>query len=71
LIGFNPIRALFWSAVINGVVAVPAMIYMMLLTAKMSVMSQFPVTGVLQIRGWVATAAMAVAVVGMLLTAAI
>jgi len=31
---FNPIQALFWSAVINGVVAVPVMILMMLLTAN-------------------------------------
>ena len=42
LTGFDPIRALFWSAVINGIVAVPVMVYMMLFTAKRSVMGQFP-----------------------------
>jgi NRAMP (natural resistance-associated macrophage protein)-like metal ion transporter len=71
LTGFDPIRALFWSAVINGVVAVPVMVYMMLFTAKMSVMGQFPVTGALRIMGWIATAAMAAAVGGMLIAAAV
>jgi Mn2+/Fe2+ NRAMP family transporter len=68
---FNPIQALFWSAVINGVVAVPVMILMMLLTANPKVMGQFTVTGVLRFTGWLATAVMAAAVVGMLITAAI
>jgi Mn2+/Fe2+ NRAMP family transporter len=67
---FNPIQALFWSAVINGVVAVPVMILMMLLTANPKVMGQFTVTGVLRFTGWLATAVMAAAVVGMLITAA-
>jgi DNA ligase D-like protein (predicted 3'-phosphoesterase) len=66
---FNPIQALFWSAVINGVVAVPVMVLMMLLTANTKVMGQFRVTGVLRFTGWLATAVMAAAVVGMLVTA--
>ncbi len=48
---FNPIQALFWSAVINGVVAVPVMVLMMLLTANTKVMGQFTVTGVLRFYG--------------------
>jgi len=68
---FNPIQALFWSAVINGVVAVPVMVLMMLLTANTKVMGQFTVTGVLRFTGWLTTAVMAAAVVGMLITAAI
>ena len=71
---FNPIQALFWSAVwsavINGVVAVPVMVLMMLLTANTKVMGQFTVTGVLRFTGWLATAVMAAAVAGMLITAA-
>jgi hypothetical protein len=63
-------QALFWSAVINGVVAVPVMVLMMLLTANTKVMGQFTVTGVLRFTGWLATAVMAAAVVGMLITAA-
>jgi Natural resistance-associated macrophage protein len=64
---FNPIQALFWSAVINGVVAAPVMVMMMLLTANTKVMGQFTVTGILRFTGWLATAVMAAAVVGMLL----
>ena len=49
--------------------AVPVMVLMMLLTANAKVMGQFRVTGVLRFTGWLATAVMAAAVVGMLVTA--
>src|ERR1700761_2293961 len=62
----DPIRALYWSAVINGVVAVPVMAIMMWLAARPKVMGDFVVTGWLKLGGWVATAVMAIAVVGML-----
>jgi NRAMP (natural resistance-associated macrophage protein)-like metal ion transporter len=61
----DPIRALYWSAVINGVVAVPVMAIMMWLAARPKVMGDFVVNGWLEIIGWVATAVMAIAVVGM------
>lgn len=64
----NPIKALFWSAVINGVVAVPVMSVMMLMTAKERVMGKFTISGWLRWLGWAATAAMAASVVGMVLT---
>src|SRR5262249_45626809 len=66
----NPIKALYWSAVINGVVAVPVMAIMMLMTANSNVMGKFTIKGHLRIIGWVATAVMAAAVVGMAITAA-
>jgi Mn2+/Fe2+ NRAMP family transporter len=68
---FNPIQALFWSAVINGVVAVPVMVLMMLLTANTRFMGQFTVTGALRFMGWLATGVMTAAVVGMLVTAGV
>jgi Mn2+/Fe2+ NRAMP family transporter len=68
---FNPIQALFWSAVINGVVAVPVMVLMMLLTANTKVMGELTVTGVLRFTGRLATAVMAAAVAGMLVTAGV
>jgi Mn2+/Fe2+ NRAMP family transporter len=37
----DPIKALFWSAVINGVVAVPVMVMIMLMAAKPAIMGQF------------------------------
>jgi Mn2+/Fe2+ NRAMP family transporter len=64
----NPIKALYWSAVINGVVAVPVMVIMMLLSAKTSVMGSFAVVGWLRGMGWLATGVMAVAVIAMLIT---
>jgi NRAMP (natural resistance-associated macrophage protein)-like metal ion transporter len=67
----NPIRALYWSAVINGIVAVPVLAIMMLLTADKRLMGQFPVKGLLKIVGWIATFVMAAAVLGMGITAVI
>ncbi len=64
IIGFSPIdpiKALFWSAVINGVVAVPVMVVMMLMTANKTIMGRFVVRGYLRIVGWLATGVMAVA----------
>jgi Mn2+/Fe2+ NRAMP family transporter len=72
LIGFSPIdpiKALFWSAVINGVVAVPVMAMMMLITSNETIMGKFTVTGARRIVGWLATAVMAAAAVGMGVTA--
>ena len=61
----NPIKALYWSAVINGVAAVPIMTMMMLMTANKRVMGDFPISGGLRVIGWCATAAMAIAVAAM------
>jgi NRAMP (natural resistance-associated macrophage protein)-like metal ion transporter len=65
----SPIRALYWSAVINGVVAVPVMCVMMLMTANTSIMGKFAVTGALKFIGWAATIVMAAAAIGMGVTA--
>lgn len=67
----NPIRALYWSAVVNGIVAVPVLAIMMLLAADKRVMGQFPVKRLLRIVGWIATFVMAAAVAGMGITAVI
>jgi len=64
----DPIKALFWSAVINGVVAVPVMVMMMLLATRHTVMGPFTLTRGLVIVGWAATGVMAVAAIGMLAT---
>jgi NRAMP (natural resistance-associated macrophage protein)-like metal ion transporter len=64
----DPIRALYWSAVINGVIAVPIMAVMMWLAAAPKVMGEFVVTGWVKALGWVATGVMALAVVAMLAT---
>jgi NRAMP (natural resistance-associated macrophage protein)-like metal ion transporter len=64
----DPIKALFWSAVINGVVAVPVMILMMHLATHEPAMGNFRLPLGLKIVGWVATAVMTVAAVGLFLT---
>jgi NRAMP (natural resistance-associated macrophage protein)-like metal ion transporter len=65
----DPIRALFWSAVTNGVVAVPVMAMMMLMMSNRNVMGKFVVTGMLRVVGWIATLAMAAAAAGMAIAA--
>jgi Mn2+/Fe2+ NRAMP family transporter len=62
----DPIKALFWSAVINGVIAVPIMVVMMLMADDPDVMGRFTVTRRLKALGWLATWTMAAAVVAML-----
>ena len=64
----NPIQALYWSAVINGVVAVPVMMILMLMTAQRRVMGEFTVVGWLRWLGWASTALMATCVAGMIIS---
>jgi len=64
---FNPIRMLFWSAVVNGVVAVPLMAAMMLVVGNRRIMGAFAASRLLMIGGWAATALMTVVVAAMLI----
>ena len=57
-IGINPIKALFWSAVVNGVAAVPIMIVMMLMTANKKVTGSLRLPLPQKVIGWVATSIM-------------
>jgi Mn2+/Fe2+ NRAMP family transporter len=61
----SPMKALFWSAVINGVVAVPLMVVIIILVSKKSVMGAFTASRPLIILGWIATAVMSAAAVAM------
>jgi NRAMP (natural resistance-associated macrophage protein)-like metal ion transporter len=67
-VDIDPMKALFWSAVINGVVAVPLMVVMMLMTMRRDVMGQFTLPRPLWVVGWLSTAAMTFAVVTMFAT---
>jgi NRAMP (natural resistance-associated macrophage protein)-like metal ion transporter len=64
----DPIKALFWSAVINGVVAVPVMGFMMHLSSQKDVMGDFCLSRGLKLMGWLATAVMAAAAIGLFAT---
>ncbi|MEO6985898.1 MAG: divalent metal cation transporter, partial [Paralcaligenes sp.] len=64
----DPIKALFWSAVINGVAAVPMMVVIMLMSSNKKIMGQFIVVGSLRWLAWAATVVMAVAAIIMFAT---
>ena len=64
----DPITALYWSAVINGVVAVPMIVSMMMMTADQRIMGRFTIYGPLRALGWVTVTAMGMAVLGMATT---
>ena len=57
----QPMKALFWSAVINGVVAVPLMVVIILLVSKKSVMGAYTASRAFIVLGWIATAVMSAA----------
>ena len=61
----SPMKALFWSAVVNGVAAVPLMVVILLLSAKPSVMGPFTASKSMLILGWIACAIMGAASVWM------
>jgi NRAMP (natural resistance-associated macrophage protein)-like metal ion transporter len=57
----NPMKSLVWAAVLNGLVAVPVMIMVMLLGSRTDVMGKFRISTRLQVFGWIATIVMAAA----------
>jgi len=64
----DPIRALFWSAVINGVMAAPIIVAMMLLADNPKVMGGFTLSPGLRAVGWIAAAAMTACVAGLIIS---
>ncbi|MBB5358636.1 NRAMP (natural resistance-associated macrophage protein)-like metal ion transporter [Rhodanobacter sp. ANJX3] len=64
----DPFKALYWSAVINGVAAVPIMVAVMLLAQKTALMKKFAINGWVKWIAWLATAVMAAAAVVMFCT---
>ena len=67
-VGINPISALFWTAVINGVVAPPLLVVVMLVSNNKKVMGKRVNGTWTNIVGWIAAAVMFVAAAGMFLT---
>jgi Mn2+/Fe2+ NRAMP family transporter len=65
----SPMKALFWSAVINGVVAVPLMVVIILLASRRSLMGRFTASRPVIVLGWVATLVMGAAAVWMFVPA--
>jgi Mn2+/Fe2+ NRAMP family transporter len=64
----DPMKALIWSAIINGVAAVPIMVIIILMASRKSVVGEFVLTRLLTVLGWLATAVVAAAAIGMFAT---
>ena len=64
----DPVKELFWSAVINGVIAVPIMAVMMLLASRAKTMGAHVIGPRLRWLGWIATTTMAATVAAMAVT---
>jgi len=64
--GIDPIKALFWSAVVNGFIAVPIMAVTMVLAERREVMGDFVVKPGLRALGWSATLVMLAAAIAMI-----
>jgi NRAMP (natural resistance-associated macrophage protein)-like metal ion transporter len=64
----DPVKELFWSAVLNGVIAVPIMAVMMLLASRRTTMGEHVIGVRLRWLGWMATAVMALTVGAMFVT---
>jgi NRAMP (natural resistance-associated macrophage protein)-like metal ion transporter len=67
-LGINPISALFWTAVINGVVAPPLLVVVMLVSSNKRVMGKRTNGQFTKIVGWLAAAIMFAAAIGMIVT---
>jgi NRAMP (natural resistance-associated macrophage protein)-like metal ion transporter len=68
VVAVNPMKALYWSAVLNGVIAIPLMVIIMLLASNKSLMKKFVATKRVRWVGWAATVIMFAAFVGMIAT---
>ena len=65
-LGLDPIRALYWSAVLNGIVAVPLMFVLMLMSNNEKIVGQFRLPAGLRVLGWASTIVMLIASLGFL-----
>jgi Mn2+/Fe2+ NRAMP family transporter len=66
--GFSAVKMLFWSAVINGVLAPPLILLVVLLTSNQKVMGQRVNSPLLRYLGWATFGVMTAAAVGLLIT---
>ena len=64
----DPVKELFWSAVLNGVIAVPIMVVMMLLATRRKTMGEHVIGPRLRWLGWIAAGVMAATVIAMFAT---
>ena len=63
----DPIKALFWAAILNGIVAAPLMAVIMVMASSQKVMGKLIIPTYLKGMGWIATAVMLCACIGVFL----
>jgi Mn2+/Fe2+ NRAMP family transporter len=64
----DPVKALFWAAILNGIVAAPLMAVIMVMASSRKVMGKLIIPTYLKGMGWFATAVMLCACIGVFLT---
>jgi Mn2+/Fe2+ NRAMP family transporter len=64
----DPVKALFWAAILNGIVAAPLMAVIMVMASSRKVMGKLVIPIYLRGMGWIATAVMLFASIGIFLT---
>jgi len=64
----SPIKALYWCAILNGVIAVPVMIVMVFMASNRKIMGDLIIRGGLKLFGWGAVIVMTIAVLAMFLS---
>jgi Mn2+/Fe2+ NRAMP family transporter len=67
-VGFNAVKMLFYSAVLNGVLAAPLIVLVTLLTSNTKVMGTRVSSPLLRVLGWATAGIMTVAAIGMFVT---
>jgi NRAMP (natural resistance-associated macrophage protein)-like metal ion transporter len=64
----DPVKALFWAAILNGVVAAPLMAVIMIMASSRKVMGKLVIPPYLKVMGWIATLVMLCACIGVFFT---
>jgi Mn2+/Fe2+ NRAMP family transporter len=64
----DPVKALFWAAILNGVVAAPLMAVIMVMASSRKVMGKLVIPSYLKTTGWIATLVMFGACIGVVWT---
>jgi len=63
----DPVKALYWSAVVNGILATPLMAVMMVIAMNPRIMGELTLSRPMLVIGWIATLVMALATAGFFL----
>jgi Mn2+/Fe2+ NRAMP family transporter len=66
LLPIPPMVALYWAAILNGILAAPMMAVIVLLASSRTIMGEFPLPALVRVLGWLGVVAMAAVAIGAL-----